>query len=116
MSDIHIVTITESNMPSLKTDRKDSKSRKTRKNFSNKIIVDSLITTASRVYETHAQFVLPKTMIGEQVEAVQFSEKDNPNANKISDSPVKFGNGSRILCPDNWLTLKVFVQRTTDKE
>jgi hypothetical protein len=114
MSDIHIVTITESNMPSPKTDRKDSKSRKTRKNFSHKIIVDSLITTG--VYETHAQFVLPKTMIGEQVEAVQFSEKDNPNANKISDSPVKFGNGSRILCPDNWLGLKVFVQRTTDKE
>jgi len=80
--------------------------------------IHSMSNHASPLYKGRSHVVLPRQLIGEYVEAMIESQKDDPNAIRITHFVTRFGNSGHLLLPEFFTGHKILVIRkgTTEKE
>jgi len=70
----------------------------------------------AKLYHDRAHCLLPDSWIDEYVTAVLESEKDSPDAVRITYFVSEFGTGAHLAVSRDWLGERVFIERTGKRE
>jgi len=74
------------------------------------------IVVDAKLYHDRAHCLLPVSWIDEYVTAVLESEKDSPDATKITYFVSEFGTGAHLAVSRDWLGERVFIEKIGKRE